>query len=279
MRQGIDRLIPLNDFGDRIISYLRFIRYNGRRPADISLLNDYLYHRKTGQGAHDPLQAYVSDKAFLKDYVTARLGPGHNVPTQAVLRSPAEVQSFDFSDRCAIKPTHLSGPFMLRTAGEPVSREVICSWFDKNHYVWTREKNYRYLTPRVIVEDLIFDRTDNADIKFYCYRGRARMVQLDLGRTGTHERMYYNRDWVKLPFSKGGRPMADGETPRPENLDALLQIADRLSADFEFVRVDLYTDGDTILVGELTHCPGSANSPFIPASAERAASDILFGRV
>jgi hypothetical protein len=46
------------------------------------------------------------------------------------------------------------------------------------------------------------------------------------------------------------------------------QIAERLAHPFAFVRVDLYTVGDRILVGELTHYPTGGNKSYDPPEWE-----------
>lgn len=64
--------------------------------------------------------------------------------------------------------------------------------------------------------------------------------------------------------------------PRPGNLEAMLQIARRLSAPFESIRVDLYTDGDRVLVGELDNCPNGGVVTFIPPESEAIFSKAYF---
>ena len=41
-------------------------------------------------------------------------------------------------------------------------------------------------------------------------------------------------------------------------------IAERLSSEFAFVRVDLYSLGERIVVGEMTHYPTGGNKSFEP---------------
>lgn len=269
------RLIPKNGFGDRLFSLIEFYRGNGRLPRTDMLFNDYLYRLKNSDEAMNPLRAYVSDKEFLKNYVTAKIGPEYNVPTLKVLHSMDEARNYDFPKRCCIKPTHLSGVVILREDGEEIDFEEIQNWLGRNYYYSGREKNYRYLKPKIIVEPLIFDSTDNEDIKFFCYKGVAKFLQIDFARATDHRRLYFDRDWVKQSFSRQV-PMSDQGYERPANLDALLTVADMLSDPFEFIRVDLYTDGEKIHVGELTSYPGNGKIPFIPESAEIQASDLLF---
>ena len=58
----------------------------------------------------------------------------------------------------------------------------------------------------------------------------------------------------------------------------MLNVADVLSKDFEFLRVDLYTDNKHIYVGELTNWPENGNGYFVPKSSEEIASKLLFSK-
>jgi hypothetical protein len=57
----------------------------------------------------------------------------------------------------------------------------------------------------------------------------------------------------------------------------MLFVAGELSKAFTMIRVDLYSDGKTIFVGELTNVNGNAEESFIPKVGESEASSILFG--
>jgi hypothetical protein len=47
----------------------------------------------------------------------------------------------------------------------------------------------------------------------------------------------------------------DKEIPRPACLARMTEVARQLSADFDFVRVDLYEAGGRVMFGELTFSP------------------------
>ena len=57
----------------------------------------------------------------------------------------------------------------------------------------------------------------------------------------------------------------------------MLKIAEKLSEDLNFVRVDLYSNGIECLVGEITNCYASASQTFVPLNSEEKASRIIFG--
>ena len=46
----------------------------------------------------------------------------------------------------------------------------------------------------------------------------------------------------------------EGNIDKPENLNDTIFAAEKLSKDFDFIRIDLYSDGKSCLVGEITNC-------------------------
>lgn len=272
---GLIHIVPKTALGDRIITFVRFVRAHKRLPGNSNLISDYLFLRRHSSDGSSPLRAYVSDKSYVKDFVTAKVGNTFNVPTLALLQSLDEARRFEFPERCCIKPTHLSGEVILRDRGQDIDFSRIEKWLTRNFYTLGREKNYRYLEPKLIIEPLIFDAIDNEDYKFFCFQGQAKFVQVDVDRHTRHTRVYFDRDWQQQDFSIL-KPRTEKNISKPENFDAMLRVADTLSQNFEFIRVDLYTDGDQIYVGELTNWPENGNGYFVPPESEILASRLLF---
>jgi hypothetical protein len=269
------RVLPHNRFGDNLYHRLLFLSKHRRFPGDGMLWNDVLYRLKTSNEILDPLRIFVSDKELVKLYIKATIGDEYNVPTIAVLRSAGDVDRFQFPDRCIIKPTHASAQYILRRAGEPIDRERIKQWFRLNYYRAGREVNYKTLTPKVIVEPLVFDSSDLSDYRFFCYRGEPRLIQVDMDRHTHHTRKILDTDWNEQDFCIL-YPRSNKTLPRPATLPEMLRLARALSAPFSFVRIDLYSDNQRIIAGEITNVSANAGGIFRPLSAEKEASALMF---
>ena len=270
-------LIPKNRLGDRIYSFLFFVIRHKRKPGKTFLHNDVQYRIKTTDEILNPLRVFVSDKEFVKTYVKAIVGDQYNVPTIYVLRSIEEVDSYEFPDDCCIKPTQASGRAILRRNGEPISLEEIKSWFSINHYEFRREANYKSLKPKVIIEPLLFNDSNIMDYKMFCYNGEPKLIQVDIDRYINHTRKILDSNWNELDFSIMYE-RSEKHLERPDNFDEMLKVASALSEGFSLVRVDLYSDGNECLVGEITNCSDGAGGAFIPKAAERVASQILYNQ-
>jgi hypothetical protein len=127
----------------------------------------------------------------------------------------------------------------------------------------------------VIVEELLlFDGVLPRDYKIYCFSGRARLFHVMPNRlTNPIAGCVYDETWRRLPFTIKGP--AGPDVQRPANLDALIETAERLAAPFSYMRVDLYTDGERIYVGELTSVPAGAHLTFDPPQADVLAARLF----
>ncbi len=268
------RVLPYNAWADRICARLKFQIDHGRYPDQKTSpirFNDYLFNIKTNGTLLDPLRQFISDKEYVKLYVAMHAGHHYVVKTYGVLHSEDEVDYLQLSQfPCVIKPTHASGRVLLQmTPDDQLNRDLLKAWLRYDYYRNTREQNYKYLTPKVIIEEFITDdgKSPAPDYKILCFGGRPQLIQIDLDRYGTHLQHFYDTAWNRLQYSVGfeSRPEND---PKPPQLDEMLEIAVKLSHPFPFIRVDMYVSGTEVKVGELTNCPHSAGRPFSPPSVE-----------
>ncbi len=260
---------------DRLYALLRFVTHHDRLPRRQLSFNDVLFYLKWDGVLEDDLRVLTTDKEFSKYFVAFVLGKDRVVPTIAVLRTGAEIDGFSFPERCFIKGTAASGE-AIRVDGSFSDRERIKAWLGHRYYRNKRERNYRTLTPKVIVEPFVFDNPDAVDIKFFVYEGKARIIECDFDRYTRHTRRLHDRNWTDLACSVG-KPLSEKTLEKPPCLEEMIEAAERIGAYFSFVRVDMFTDGKDFLVGEITHCHGCADQPFLPPEAERRVSGILFG--
>jgi hypothetical protein len=278
-KRALVQRLPTWSLIDATIHLASFLRQHRRLPRrESQLVNDLIYRMKASGELQDPLRVFVTDKELLKVYVRDTLGDAFNVPTTRILRHVREVGEEVFPAACVIKPTHASGEVIIRRHGEPIDLERIRRWFQLNYYRQSREPNYRYLQAKVIVEPIIFNAVDLIDYKVFCFNGEPKLIQVDANRHVRHSRRFFDLDWRPLHFGLVyERGTVDVE--RPANLAEMLDAAATLSRGFSLIRVDLYSNGEQVLVGELTNCPSGANGIFYPADGEEAASRMILGEL
>ena len=236
-----------------------------------SLYSDRLFRMKTGGMFLEPQRQFISDKEFMKYYVSGVVGSEYNIETFQILRKPDEVDTLKLKRfPCVLKPTHACGLVLFLTDPEQtIDHEFLKSWFTLNYYNFSREQNYKYLKPKVIVEEFFSEdgQTIPSDYKIFCFNGVPKVIQVDSGRFRQMTRILYDTDWKRLPFTIK-YPGRTEDDPRPAHLQKMLEIANHLAQPFSFIRVDMYYDGTNIKVGELTNSPGGANANVIPTEGE-----------
>lgn len=219
------RILPKNDFGDKAYALIVFIVHQKRLPDfDNGGLNDACFYVKSSNAILQPERVFTSDKEHLKTYVGKKVGEQHAVPTLAVLSSASDVEKYSFNPGCVIKPTHMSGEVIFYSSPTDLDMERIRRWFSTNYYNWTRERNYRFLTPKVIVEPVIFPGTPCDDYKVFCLNGRAKFIKIEIDRAGNHQHAVYTPDWERVPvnFSTNRSQSSSREIPKPRNLQQIL---------------------------------------------------------
>ena len=273
----LSKCLPKSLFFDNVFATIKFLRVHRRFPQiGRDSFNDKLFQVKATEEILNPLRTFTTDKEYFKIFVRSTVGEAHVVPTVAILRSKEEVDNFVFPKNFCVKPTHTSGDVIISKNDEfDINR--IKSWFDEDHYQKSRERNYKYLKPKVIVEPIIFDNSDITDFRIYCYNGVAKLIGLDIGKYSKYRRVFFTTEWERQSFSLG-YPLYEGRVDRPENLSAMISVAEQMSVDLNFVRVDFYTNGSQFFLSELTHCHASASQRFSPPEAEEIASDIIFSK-
>lgn len=138
-----------------------------------------------------------------------------------------------------------------------------------------REWAYYGLKPGVIVEELLVNEENPEagvnDYKIFCYNGKAKYIIVDVDRYIGHKRNFYDVDWNNLNATSDC-PASDREIEKPQNFEKMIEVAEKLSEGFPYVRVDLYNVSGKIYFGELTFYPWSGYVQFEPDEL-----DFMFG--
>jgi hypothetical protein len=258
---ALNSLCRIARIDDRSIDRM-WIKYNftkilKRKHGGNHTVNDIITHAMLSDDAMNPLRQFVSDKEFVKIYARGVLGEDVCVKTIAVLRDISEVDSFDFPQRCAIKGTHGSGQVILRKNGEDIDTKEIKKWFSENFYKSRREGNYKYLKPKVIVEELVFDGVEKMEFQILHQFGRPALINYKkiqlLGRQKLGNRSLWTPEWEFVDRGVKEEFPSPDRRKRPEVLDRLLDYGEKLSQDLSIVRIDWMVCGNEFYLGEITN--------------------------
>ena len=161
-----------------------------------------------------------------------------------------------------IKASHRAGLAVTGLPGrfdEVVEFADEARWLKEYEYAEHRLWAYRHVTREFILEERIGGLENYPrDYKFFVFDGKIGLIQVDEGRHGFHTRSLYDSEWTRLPFTY--THPSGGDIRKPENFDAMVRIAERIGAAFDFIRVDLYNVNGQVYFGELTVYPAGGLS-------------------
>ena len=222
----------------------------------------------------NPVMHQCVDKYLVREYIKDRGLDYILVPLIGKYDSITQVDWDSLPDQFVIKTTHGGGGVNVVVCNDKrkldikeIKDKLQCDRRPVKENTMGREWAYYGLIPGIVVEKLLINR-DNPyaginDYKIFCYNGHAKYVIVDVDRYIGHKRNFYDLNWNNLHVTSDC-PAADKEIEKPENLDEMLSIAEKLSSDFPFVRVDLYDVDGKVYFGELTFYPWSGYVQYEP---------------
>ena len=127
------------------------------------------------------------------------------------------------------------------------------------YYLGYSEMQYKDVKPIILIERYLGGINGELpeDYKFYCMNGRCYMTMFckDRDRHGHGAKYFFmDRDWNMITNSAG---VSDIPVERSECFEQAMEIAEKLSKPFPFVRVDLYLLNGKIIFGEMTFTPAA----------------------
>ena len=269
-------IAPLANMGifnwmpDRL--YLKMV-YHGEIGKKLDLNNPVTFNEKLQWLKlydHKPIYRIMVDKYEVKQYVAEKIGNEYLIPTIGVWDSVENIPFDAMPDQYVIKCTHDSGSvvvckdknqFNVEKAKEKLKRKM-----NRNPYWIGREWPYRDLRPRIIAEEYLEDSNigELRDYKFFCFNGRVRCFKVDYDRFIYHRAHYYSPDGRIIKIAESAYPPDySREIILPNSIGKMISLAEELSKNTSFLRVDFYDVNGRIYFGELTFYPASGLGSFI----------------
>lgn len=256
---------------DRIYLYLMYRAFTGLR---LNLTNPKRFNEKMQWlKLNDRKDWYskIADKVEVREYVATRIGEQYLIPVIAVYNSVDEIDWNQLPNQFVLKCTHDSGTTVVCSNKTELNiadaKTFLKKRMGKSYFPLHREFCYKNIKPRIVCEKFISPDGDSVpiDYKFFCFHGIPKLIQVDTDRFTNHGRIMLYPDWSKALFYSDIKYFKEGlDVERPNNLEEMLAICTKLSQEFKFIRVDLYSVNRRIYFGELTFYHGSGYEPIYP---------------
>lgn len=189
-----------------------------------------------------------------------------------VIEDPEQINYDKLPKSFVMKANHGSGMIKIVKDKSEINvnsiKELASKWLKTNYNksISGTEFHYDAIKPKIIFEKLLENKDGSSllDYKFFCLHGKVEFVDIIDNSRGIPLTYIYDKNWNQLPFALFNKPIKSS-FQKPANFEEMIQVAENLSAEFDFVRIDLYIiDNQKVIFGEYTFFPGGGMLRFVP---------------
>jgi hypothetical protein len=279
--RAIDAIVPV--LPERVAIILVVMRRHKRAVGTYpNLLRPRTFNEKVlYRMAFDrrPVWTQLADKYAAREYVSARIGEQALPRLYWATRDPKDIPFDELPEKFVVKPTHGAGWVVLVQDKAQLDRqelvEICRGWLRQNYYDYDRERHYKLIVPRIMIEEYIDDGTGLAptDYKLHVFGGRVEIISVIRGRLEAIRFGLYRRPPDAAGRWKNVRALNDRaqDLDPPPHLATMVSYAEALSENLDYIRVDFYDTLQKVYFGEFTATPAAGVERFEP----RAVDDYL----
>lgn len=218
----------------------------------------------------NPKYIDLVDKVKVKEYVEKTIGKEYVIPTIAVWDTADDIDFNILPARFVLKCTHDSGSAIICDNKNKLNKNYVKKKLNRalkrKSFYWGREWPYKNVNPLIIAEENIADdKSELLDYKLMCFNGKVKCSFVCSERYSMDglKVTFFDEKWNELPFERH-YPKSQKAIQCPHNYEKMIELAEKLSKDIPFVRVDFYEKKEQIYFGEMTFFPGSGFEEFRP---------------
>ena len=214
----------------------------------------------------NPIYQKMIDKYEAKKFVASIIGDQYIIPTLGIWSRFEDIDFNKLPEKFVLKCTHDAASTIVchdksKLNLQDVKLKIIKALKQDYYRFSNKQWAYKGIKPRIIAEKFLTDSSDVKvgliDYKLFCFNGSVHCVMLVKGReVGEIEYHFFDKNWELLRYLTydfpGINERSDFIFQKPRKLDEMFLIAEKLSQNIPFVRVDLYLTDELIYFGELT---------------------------
>lgn len=269
--------------------WVRAVRKMRFLPSEIYVKYHYEYFSRKKLNLNDPkefnakiewykvfyrpkLLTLLADKYEVRSYVEQKIGKDYLNELIGVYNNANEINFKTLPNEFVIKANHTNTHNIIVKDKNSLDIKKTIKKFNKwlkvnQYYRRGQEWAYKDIKPKIIIEKFLKenDKETLTDYKFYCFNGKAKFIDVHLDRIEDHKQGCFDLSFNLLPFGKSkDYKSISSEIKKPTNLEEMIYIAEKLSENIPFVRVDLYSIEGKSIFGEMTFYPSDARKEFYP---------------
>lgn len=218
-----------------------------------------------------PEYTMMVDKYKVRKYIADKIGEEYLIPLIGVWDNPDEIDFDRLPNQFVLKCNHNSGLGMCicRDKSKLDINKVkarLRKGLKQNYFLYGREWPYKNVPRKIICEQYMenYSTPDLRDYKFFCFSGIAKCYKIDFDRFIDHRANYYDMNNNILTLGeKSCPPVFNKKLVQPISIGKMKDLAEFLSKEIPFLRVDFYDVNGRIYFGELTFSPASGMGKFL----------------
>lgn len=225
----------------------------------------------------DDIKSKCSDKLLVRNFVKERGCEEILNEVYSVYNSLDEINWDELPNQFVLKCTYGSGANVICPNKDELdinnAKKVLKKGLKVGFLNKTAEFHGDKSTNKIICERYLntLQGAVPIDYKVYCFNGKPKAILVMRDRFAGLSEMFYDIEWNRME-EYSNEQVCNGVFEKPNNLDQILNYAQKLSEEFPFVRADFYSDGKKVIFGELTFTPSGCLS-----KAHSALGDEYFG--
>lgn len=213
------------------------------------------------------------DKYEVRDFIRKTIGGKYLIPLIGVWEKFEDIPFNKLPRQFVLKATHGTAYVFVCKDKSSLDmnslKKTVNKWMQENYYKMSREIQYKNCKPMIVCEKYLEDESGElTDYKFFCFNGKPHFIYIVSNRFTKQKYDFLDLNWKKIPIIYADYPNAIQEYKKPENLHEMIEVAEKLSKSFPFVRVDLYSIKGKTYFGELTFTPANGMDTFDPPEVD-----------
>lgn len=209
-----------------------------------------------------------SDKYAVRDYIASKGYADTLVPLLGAWKRAEHIDWDVLPQKFVLKCNHGCAYNILcadkNSFDKGAAVKQLNTWLKEDFGAFNIELHYSKITPRMITcEEYLGDCI--TDYKFFCFNGVPYCVYVsnDLIHDRQAQIGFFYLDGTKMPLRRDDYTDIESVV-FPPFFEDMRRMAENLSKDFPFVRVDFFIANGRYYFAELTFTPGACMMPFNP---------------
>lgn len=223
------------------------------------LMNEKLLWLEENYWNYTPERYYRLDKYYFKYWWRTMFGTEYEIPLLGVWDRAEDIDFDILPQKFVIKRSLSGGSYEIKIVDKKKDNLEKIRWLVKG---WMKDEFDFRPKARIIAEQMLeYEGENTIDYKFYVCNGKVSFCMCCVMNKngGDRKYSYYDLNWKRYDNIKYH---ISEPVPKPEKLDEMIGLAEKVGAFFPFMRVDIYLCQGKIYIGELTDMPYNGAVPF-----------------